>query len=88
MITSNSKTSTVVVTAPRPLTKEQRETVRVEVASNLPANVGVIVLDPGFAVAPIGDVAGMLLNELRALRSDLDERHAEMRAVGMRVFKE
>jgi len=75
MITSNTKTSAVVVTAPRPLTKEQRETVRVEVASNLPANVGVIVLDPGFAIAPVGDAT--ILAELQALRADLAAQHEE-----------
>lgn len=76
MITSNTKTSAVVVTAPRPLTKEQREAVRAECASNLPASVGVIVLDPGFTATPISD-ASILVAELRALRVDLATRHEE-----------
>jgi hypothetical protein len=88
MITLNSKTCAVVVTAPRPLTKEQREAVRADCANHLPVDVAVIVLDPGFTVTPIGDASATLLDEVRALRADLTERHAEMSALSMRVLKE
>jgi tagatose-1,6-bisphosphate aldolase len=83
MITSNTKISAVVVTAPRTLTKEQRENVRVEVAASLPATVGVIVLDPGFAVTHIGDAS--ILAELHALRADLAAQHEE-RTIAARPF--
>lgn len=81
MITSNTKTSAVVVTAPRPLTKEQRETIRVEVGSNLPADVGVIVLDPGFAIAPVG-VAPILL-ELRKIRLAMEDFRSDLDVITM-----
>lgn len=102
MITSNAKTSAVVVNAPRPLTKEQREAIRAECASNLPADVGVIVLDPGFVIAAVGDagLAGdlvvgeaqqdetqhLILAELQRLRADIAQQVELVNAVGMKII--
>ena len=43
-------TSTVIVTAPRPLTSEQVDNVRAEIARQVPAGVAVVVVPHGFTV--------------------------------------
>ena len=85
MITSNTKTSAVVVTAPRALTKEQREIIRAECASNLPADVGVIVLDPGFAVTAIG--ASPIHAELQKIARGIQRAIDDLGACAMRTVE-
>ena len=48
-----SSTSALIVTAPHPLTSEQVDHVRAEIARQLPAETTVVVVPSGFAVHPL-----------------------------------
>lgn len=53
MATMKSSTSALIVTAPSPLTSEQVDHVRAEIARQLPADTTVVVVPTGFTVHPI-----------------------------------
>jgi len=53
MSTMKSSTCALIVTAPRPLTSEQVDWVRAEIARQLPADTTVVVVPSGFTVHPL-----------------------------------
>jgi hypothetical protein len=87
-----AKNTVVVVTAPRPVTKEQRTAIKAGVRAEFPPGAVVIVLDPGMTIdvipsagagkmaacEPLGDeTPRQILAELQALRAELTaEREA------------
>lgn len=104
MTDATPKTSTVILTAPRVLTPEQRAYIIDGMKKQLPADVGVVVLDGSFTATVVGDapvvtdlVAGELqqdetpaqiLAELKGLRLDLTQQRELINHVGLRVRTE
>jgi hypothetical protein len=60
VIETSAKASTLLVTAPRALTDDQRQNIRNAIAGQLPADVGVIVLDGSFTFSLIGEACSEL----------------------------
>ena len=101
MATMKSKTSALVVTAPRALTSEQVDQVRAEIARQLPAGTTVVVVPTGFTVHPLSlapssvelqhDQADLfyqqlgLLNELQKLGAGIADAIEALGNVSMRV---
>jgi hypothetical protein len=55
MAEAKSKTSAVIVLAPRLLSKEERAAIVDELRRELPQDVGIIALQDGFKVTVVGD---------------------------------
>lgn len=64
-----SCTSALIVTAPRPLTSEQVDLVRAEIARQIPIGTTVIVVPTGFTVQPLSLAPSSV--ELKPEQADL-----------------
>ena len=92
MTNPNTKTSALVVIAPRILNDKQRALIAASMRSDLPPDVGVIVLDKDFTVLPVASAGlavdlvgvevpqdetfGLILIELSKLNAELRRRQA------------
>lgn len=54
MTNATTKASTLIVTAPHRLTKEQREQIIASIKPNIPADVGVLLLEGGITAQVVG----------------------------------
>lgn len=72
-----AKTSALILTAPRILTNEQRTQIAEAMGANLPSDVGVIVLDPGFTVLPVSGTP-VTIGELVTGELAQDETQAQI----------
>jgi hypothetical protein len=98
------QTLVIVVTLPRPVTKELRAAVRDELQANLPSYVLVVILDAGMTADAFpmsqrqnatslielaqDDTQAKILTELKALRAELSAQHERMNVLGLRVVTE
>lgn len=73
MATMKSSMSALIVTAPRPLTSEQVDQVRAEIARQLPADTAVVVVPTGFTVHPLSLAPSSV--ELQHDQADLLYQH-------------
>jgi hypothetical protein len=98
MTDAMTKTSTVIITAPRALASTQRDYIIHAMQKNLPEDVGVVVLDGGITAQVVGDalvtvdaIPGellqdhtnvLILEELRGLRIQLQRQKELFVTVG------
>lgn len=82
-----SSTAALIVTAPRPLTSEQVDLVRAEIARQLPVDTTVVVVPTGFTVHPLALAPSSV--ELQPEQADLIYQHVailgELQKIGASI---